>query len=478
MAKTPSFPVEIKAGGSVLRILLDPVKIKNSTPATGGPAGQKAAAPKATTYDSYVVEYYVGKQRTRIRRNSYADALAEADRIRVQLLNADVDGLQLTGVDRRAYLSALELLSANGKPLDHVVKEYVDAMKVLQPLGMELPTAMAQFSEAKQRLGDTPLTTAVEFFDRHGRAVKHRRKVPEVVTEFLAGLKADGSGQYHIRDMEIRLGRFSTKFPGDILDVTSEAITDWLRGLRVILSPKKSDGAAAAKNRMGAPLGPKTRNHYRNAVVQLFNFARERHYLPSDLKSAAEVTKTVKVVNQENEIFPPEDMEKLLRNAPAHLIPGMAIKAFAGVRTEELAKIKWSDIRFDQDHIKLAADVTKLQQRRLIHLHPNLKAWLLPHRQAEGRICERWRTPNSVFQAWDRYAVTQGIHVGENKFRNSFISYRLAETRDINQVALESGNSPEVIRREYLEVTTQAEALKWFGILPAAGGGPPPQPKT
>ena len=42
----------------------------------------------------------------------------------------------------------------------------------------------------------------------------------------------------------------------------------------------------------------------------------------------------------------------------------------------------------------------------------------------------------------------------------------IAETNDIQLVALESGNSPAVIQREYLEITTPQEAAKWFGIFP------------
>jgi integrase len=174
----------------------------------------------------------------------------------------------------------------------------------------------------------------------------------------------------------------------------------------------------------------------------------------------------VNVTSKENEIFTPEEMATLLASAPGHLIPGMAVKAFAGVRTEEMAKIDWSHIQFDRNCIKLPSKITKLRQRRLIQMHPNLRAWLVPHRKPEGRLCERWTTPQSVFQAWARHAETVGIKVGENKFRNSFISYRLAQTNDIGLVARESGNSAEVIQREYLEITTPEEAAKWFSTFP------------
>jgi hypothetical protein len=53
-----------------------------------------------------------------------------------------------------------------------------------------------------------------------------------------------------------------------------------------------------------------------------------------------------------------------------------------------------------------------------------------------------------------------------NALRHSFISYRLAETQNINSVALEAGNSPQIIFRHYRELATPAQARTWFAIEP------------
>ena len=58
------------------------------------------------------------------------------------------------------------------------------------------------------------------------------------------------------------------------------------------------------------------------------------------------------------------------------------------------------------------------------------------------------------------------MKTGRNKFRNSYISYRVAETKDPAKVAFESGNSVRTIVRDYLEITTPQEAKKWFSIFP------------
>ena len=55
-----------------------------------------------------------------------------------------------------------------------------------------------------------------------------------------------------------------------------------------------------------------------------------------------------------------------------------------------------------------------------------------------------------------------------NALRHSFISYRVAKTKDIAAVALEAGNSARMIFAHYRELCTETEAAEWFGILPAS----------
>jgi len=54
----------------------------------------------------------------------------------------------------------------------------------------------------------------------------------------------------------------------------------------------------------------------------------------------------------------------------------------------------------------------------------------------------------------------------KNALRHSFISYRLAEIHDVAKVALEAGNSPQIIFQHYRELVRPDDARKWFGILP------------
>ena len=55
-----------------------------------------------------------------------------------------------------------------------------------------------------------------------------------------------------------------------------------------------------------------------------------------------------------------------------------------------------------------------------------------------------------------------------NALRHSFISYRLAAIQNTAQVALEAGNSPQMIFRHYRELVRPADAEKWFAVTPAS----------
>ena len=55
-----------------------------------------------------------------------------------------------------------------------------------------------------------------------------------------------------------------------------------------------------------------------------------------------------------------------------------------------------------------------------------------------------------------------------NGLRHSFISYRLAAVQNTAQVALEAGNSPQMIFQHYRELVRPMDAEKWFAVTPAS----------
>jgi hypothetical protein len=98
-----------------------------------------------------------------------------------------------------------------------------------------------------------------------------------------------------------------------------------------------------------------------------------------------------------------------------------------------------------------------------VPISENLKAWLLPH-VGRGLAVPSAETYRKVTNLSRRL----GIEWPHNVLRHSFISYRIAKIKNANEVALEAGNSPDIIFRHYRELATEAQADAWFAIVPKA----------
>lgn len=119
---------------------------------------------------------------------------------------------------------------------------------------------------------------------------------------------------------------------------------------------------------------------------------------------------------------------------------------------------------FDQGWSEIKSENAKTGSRRLTPISDNLRQWLIPLRQ-EGLVMpqkEIWREITAL-SGW------LGFEWERNVLRHSAISYRVATTQNVNQVALESGNSPAIIFKHYRELVTPADAQKWWSITPKSG---------
>jgi len=161
------------------------------------------------------------------------------------------------------------------------------------------------------------------------------------------------------------------------------------------------------------------------------------------------------------EIFTPEEMCQILTHCEPAMIPYMAIGAFAGLRSAEIARLDWSAIDFDSGYIKVSGEITKTQQRRLVPILPSLRAWLFPHKKASGPV-----TFFTFRKGIHRCTKAAGIAWKANALRHSFGSYRLAEVQDAAKVSLEMGNSPAMLFKHYRELVTPEQAKQWFEIMP------------
>lgn len=106
----------------------------------------------------------------------------------------------------------------------------------------------------------------------------------------------------------------------------------------------------------------------------------------------------------------------------------------------------------------------KTLSRRLVPIVENLKAWLQPIAKTSGPIVgPNLRKRHEA--ARERAAIKEWP---DNCMRHSFVSFRLAQTQNAPQVALESGHDQAVLFRSYREVVRPKEAERYFSIRPAS----------
>ncbi len=162
-------------------------------------------------------------------------------------------------------------------------------------------------------------------------------------------------------------------------------------------------------------------------------------------------------------------MTELLAVASDDQLPFMAISAFAGVRHAEIQRLDWANVDKEAAIIEIRAGTAKTASRRGIPIQPNLAAWPEYQWEEAGPVCsftnmvdqfkDMTRKVNQARRAaWAETAAEEGwapFAWKHNVLRHSFISYRVAEVQNVVQVALEAGNSPQMIFQHYRELVRQ-----------------------
>lgn len=386
------------------------------------------------TYSEHTLVYSEAGKRVRRTFADLPEAKRQAEIALERIASGQTKALSLTNADAEAYtLAKQELVGVgqHGVPLLEAVREYRAAVTLLK--------------------GRATLNEAVRFFLSNGSTDLPKKTVAEVQAEMLKAKTSDGLSDVHLRDLRLRLDKFATAFPCPIYEVTTAQIEDWLRSLGT---------------------GPRNRNNFAAAITNLFRFAKKRGYLTRDRSTAADSLQRAKAKGAAIEIFTPDEVAAMLSRLSRYrpeFVPFVAIGAFAGLRTAELMRLEWSDVKFDEGHIVVGADKAKTAQRRLVPILPNLATWLATYKEKKGKLCEFVRLPHLVQREVSATITKNGVKEDgvawkHNGLRHSFISYRVAATQDVAKVALEAGNSPRMIFQHYRELVSKNSAEAYWKI--------------
>ena len=264
----------------------------------------------------------------------------------------------------------------------------------------------------------------------------------DLIDEYLGSLSAKKLSQKYVNTMRHRLLRFDGDFGGRLAcEITTESVEDWLQ-------------------RLG--LADVSVNHFRAALLQLFNYA-----LKLKVISENPINEIAKYKTKANEIgvLSPTQAESLLRHSPEEIRASIAIGLFAGLRRSEISRMSWGEIDLEQGFIEVKAKNSKSAARRLIEIRPCLREWLIPLWQRSGGVMPTEMVyRNRLEKAKKAAGITEWPN---NALRNSFASYHLAAFQDASALALEMGHSTtRMIFQHYRALVTRSAGEAYLKIMP------------
>jgi integrase len=412
--------------------------------------------------NTWPVVIKAGGAETRIYRRDYTKGAGRYVEFRVGFYLAN--GLRkfrsfadLDEAKEFARQAALRMASGQASSLTLSASETLDyqrAVASLRPLGTGLGAAVSEYVEAKSVLPNHSLAEAARHFLRTvAPVVDSNINVADAVAEFIASKRSVGRSAVHLRDLETRLGRFAKAFVCRMAGLKRDDVVEWL-------------GTMPGER---GELSGRSRNNYLGVVSALVDFARRKRWTSLDLSDVDRFAESAGDVA----VFTPGEWTKLLAVARVELVPFLALGGFAGIRSAEISRMTWGQVRFDSElhfphgWIELRASQAKnaaklgARARRLIPMAANLRTWLEPHREeGDAPVCRLVRLEDHL----RRLAKDAGTPWKKNGPRHSYGSYRLALTNDEGKVALEMGNSPAMIFAHYRQLVTPSQAEAWFGI--------------
>lgn len=276
---------------------------------------------------------------------------------------------------------------------------------------------------------------AIKYWEQAGKSIT----LEDLRARVIEAKRQDKGSERYVNDFAQKFGRFARDYAGALVcDITGAMIDEWLRGLSV---------------------SPVSRDSYRRNLGVAFSLAKARGFAPTnpvlDVAVVGEQTEAISILT-------PAELTRFLKACESKLIPYVAMAAFAGVRPDEIRRMSWGDIHFDQGIVEVRKQKVRGRGNRLVPMQPNLRAWLAltPEEDRRGAI------------AWSRTQFRRAVNGAgfekwpQDALRHSYGTYRLPIIESAEKLALEMGNSPQVIFRHYRRVVKPADVKAYWEIVP------------
>jgi integrase len=283
------------------------------------------------------------------------------------------------------------------------------------------------------------LTHAVHFFIKHAPKLQGV-KVTDLIPAYLNTKEAD---KYR-KAQKISLNVFARDFGNKtVASILSNKLKSWF--------DDKDWNALNERN-------------YMRDISMFFKWCKFNDYCVSN---PMEKVSRPKVKIRTPSIYSVEEASKLLETAKKHeklgLFEFVAFAFFAGIRVEELEKMTWEMVRFDQAELHLPGYVTKTAELRMIPILDALRAWVAPPKNASGPL---FVLPNLRNRKGELFKLAK-VEMKRNAFRHTFASYHAAYYRDATDLQMTLGQrTPSVLFKHYVTATKKEDAARFFTLRP------------
>ena len=312
------------------------------------------------------------------------------------------------------------------------------------------------------------ITEAVRFATKHIRPEGKTKSLRAVIEE-LKQSKQQRMERGDLRsrsfaDFDQRAERLVKDFEGRIAsEVTTDEIKKWLRDLEV---------------------GPRSTKNYLAVIGEIFKLATQRRYVAfSPLDSLSDIDRKdlcgLASETKEPSILTPKEAEKLLMAALEHpelvLLGAVTLGLFCGLRTEELKRLTWADVRWDEDVpvVTIGAKIAKKRRIRHVDIPKNALLWLSLVPKRDGPVTSNL-SYNDHQQRFKKLLKLSKFRKWEaNAMRHSFGSYHYSLHGNPLETSRLLGHkaSDQVLFDHYRALASKEQAKQFFEITPPAGAG-------
>lgn len=208
---------------------------------------------------------------------------------------------------------------------------------------------------------------------------------------------------------------------------------------------------------------PVYRKHMVATLRPSFNYAVRRGYISASPFADISIPR---VRARKIAILSPADVRCVLDACPADCVAAFSLLAFAGIRPEELTRLRWADIRLEEGFVHVSGDNSKTAQARNVEVLPALHAWLSStgHHEPTEKVCPpNWKRKQRLVRS------SCGVYFSQqDMFRHSFASYHLCAFKDEGRTKAAMGHSraSDTLFINYRAAVTQSEARAFWAIYP------------